>query len=638
MNRLTTLFLRSCILFLLLICTGTIVHAQSLVLKPDDSITLWFGFTEWVLHHAAIPFDSYDLTTFSLLGSSNGLLTDEPPLVLIDGHLHRSTTLINDEFQLPNLDLHTVDSVVISLESEYKNGFYSPSGFIEIFLKKVEKKRAFFSRGLINETNDPGPHINTDFRSPNVEAVNYDTQSGFIIPEIANTIFLNNNTSYTRTNRLIYDNARSGTLTSRTASRDDDGSVRNQRNQISNSHLFNRFELSDLNVSLHQNLTQLRSFYTWNPVIGLETQFKGVQGQHSVLLQNKRTSFFREASTSFSWANYDSLSNANSALEVNTWRVENRLILDLNPKTELLLYQSFEKLEDYNGMRSIRVPLYRASLIHSSSDHYTLSATLGNGEQSVSSIFKNTPFTELSFHTHRKDLQRFNNNLTRWDNQIGLSGSRRPINLTLEPDLINFSSRVGIAQSFTSHSVSGSVRINALHHWELVHADIQYVPAQRGFESTLTYRTHRNIGSGSIQGHFNWQYAPGITFRSVLTVNQVLYANQAFRTFNERVPEVVSSSTINYQYNPNATFELLFKYVSSRFIHEFDGIEEQSDIILPPEVRPIYQLSFSANQYFFSQRLLLSLSLRNLINETISYNTNGQYYDMSVAVKATVRL
>ena len=338
------------------------------------------------------------------------------------------------------------------------------------------------------------------------------------------------------------------------------------------------------------------------------------------------------------WANADSLNRTFPSLEVKQIRLFTSANFFINDQIDIFAHQSYELIEDQKSGNAVSFPLYSTSLSYNFDTDSFFNVTLGNGEQSISSKLKNTALTELSFRTYRKNLQRFNNNLTRWDNQIGLSGSRRPINLTLEPDLINFSSRVGIAQSFASHSVSGSVRINALHHWELVHADIQYVPAQRGFESTLTYRTHRNIGSGSIQGHFNWQYAPGITFRSVLTVNQVLYANQAFRTFNERVPEVVSSSTINYQYNPNATFELLFKYVSSRFIHEFDGIEEQSDTILPPEVRPIYQLSFSANQYFFSQRLLLSLSLRNLINETISYNTNGQYYDMSIAVKATVRL
>ena len=292
MNGLKTVLLRSFILFLFLFSARAITHAQSLVLKPDDSITPWFGFTEWVLHHAAIPFDSYDLTTFSLLSSSNGLLTDEPPLVLIDGHVHRSTTLINNEFQLPNLDLHTVDSVVISLDAEYKGGFYSPSGFIEIYTKTASENSFFFSGETTNEVNDPGPHLSSDLNTPNVEAIAYSGQFGAWLPELMDTRFFINHIFYTRTNRLGYDRTENDNLFDRTFFPLGDIEPVLQYNDRTDLILTNQISSGNTLIDVSNSIKLVRSNFSWNPSIGIENVQNELAGQHSVKLISKTSSFF----------------------------------------------------------------------------------------------------------------------------------------------------------------------------------------------------------------------------------------------------------------------------------------------------------------------------------------------------------
>lgn len=623
---------------------ATSVFAQEIVIKPEESITPWFGFTEWLLNNAGIPFGSYDLNTFAILDASTGLVTSEPPMILINGHPYQSKSLINDEFRLPNISFQSIDSVVVDLNSQFRNGWQSTTGFIEIYLKKGDKQAVIFSNGLINEVNDPGPMVSTELATPNVEAIGYDFNLTFWSKKFLNTMVLLDVNSLSRANQIGYDHSINNTLFSRTrftGFETDHPFTKNlaglQYNITSDLLIQNSFRVDGFEFQISNELQQQPRFFSWNPTIGLDPPYNSLKRQHSIQIING-DGIFRSLSSSYTSNNIDSVASFDPSIQISSFDIRNTMYLTPGYGINLVLDQQYEQLTNLRTSEETQFSLFTGSLIYESQKEHEIRITAGNGLQSASVEIPLHRNYRLTTRTKRKDLLMYNNNLSRWKAGIGVNNPNRTRSVRFAPDLVNSFTEIGLSRSVSTQKFSADMTLLATYHWSLSTMRIQYEPIERGFSSQIDVNRLSGISTSTFRGNVNWQVRHNLRLRSLLTLNYELNGDTAFREFNKRVPAVLSSHFLNYQYNRNTHLELSFKYISSRFIEEFEGIQEKSALILPPIVRPVYLLSFTSNIFFFDQRLMLSMSLSNLFNQTISYNTNGQYYDLSLAVKATLQI
>ncbi len=619
------------------------ITAQSVILYPDDTNTLWYNLEEWIFSNANIPFRTYDFGTYEAYnpGFDNGINKDF--IITIDGTVYTSSWLNNDFVTLPNLSFSDIDSVVINFnEFENATGFL-PTHQINIFTKKTDN---FVSAeiGRLNQINDPGMFGTS--KSPNVEFINFPTNVGALISSgrYRSSVFLTWEL-YSRTNQLGYDQEIQPELFNRTQPPEQGSEFDAQRNHQQNILLLQSFTEQDYNISFLAGVYRSEQFYEWHRLSGIEALYSLNQYQVSAGFENTSDNgIYKSTNINFSTTTSDTLDyETPSALSLSEHNISQVSVFKLPVKSipaTLSLHNHYYSVEDNLTKSSYDHHSYSFQTNWKFNNGFKLTTLLGNDVQSVSLNKAVSDQSSIQLSTANQNIGNSFYNYSFFNHGIGFSnlesGSHRVIN---NSDFREAFSQVKWISSFKTpvHRFNGFAFFR--HYWKLSNEFIQYSPDGNSLQlnTDLSYSDSENVGLAGIHAYLTSEISKKLKLKTMLSGNLSIYENGTFRNHYKSVPVVTFSESIQYTSDKNFVMELFYKYIPERTFYEYDNLE-QSNGYPPVNGRYVSLLNFSSKMWFINRMLELKFTLRNLLNSTEAYDTNGQYYNMSVYVSGRVNL
>lgn len=631
-------------LFGFLLCfsiTPNWTQAQShdLVLKPNQSISPYYSLAEWIFSNANIPFDSYDLSTIDVLGEPSLSHNNEFPLVFIDGVLQATDVLGKRSFILPNLSFNAIDSITISREL-YHQGYHTPSGAIHIYLKQKHSTIGY-GKGLVNEINDPGPHISSELNSSNVEAINYIEKIDLWLPNSFKSTLLLSRDRYSRSNFYVYDDTRNATLFNRTLLRNNDGNSYLQRNVYNYIHLQNRFSLTTGSLSTFSTFRGIESNYIWDSIAGIETPFEQYHFQSGFQYRPNNTSHLKSFNTHFSWSDSDSLTGAPTpSQEIEQIGTHSAAHISLNTRNYIVGELKYQRWEDQINDQDLEIANWQVSWVHNEFTPSTkLTTMIGNARSSVG-LTHDVQDRRFHLESSITNLNRQANLYTFWKHKIGYTlEGRQGQDVIDDSEHRNIRSSISYVQQRKIQKFQSSFTMSFTHYWRLSSAWTNYAPAASGrrLQTTTSFTDHQQVGLANIRYRIEGSLTDKLYTRTQLNAHLLTYSDREIESRFEQSPPISFNQVLQYKMHDNAQFELIYRYISARKINAYEELEAQSG--WPPvRVRPIRLLNASAKTWMFDRALALQLALRNLLNKPESYNTNGQYYHMSIHVSAQLNI
>ncbi|MAC05052.1 MAG: hypothetical protein CL671_12970 [Balneola sp.] len=624
-------------LYLAILLISNKVNAQKTVIKSSDHINPWMNLSEWIFKNANLTYDSYDLNTFEVFwnGYSSNIYT--APLIFIDAVKYNALSIESNILVFPNISPTNIDSVIIDSDSKIINGYLAENGSIQIFLKK-DDNAIFLEKGVANEINDPGPHISSELRSQNVEVIDNVEKMTLWFPKKWNTSLILSRNIYSRTNFFVYDDKVNTRLFSRTLDKDELGEPRLQRNIILDAVLTNNFRTDALEFQFINSLTRKGNYYQWSPLAGIELPFSMSRYQSGISIKPKSTGFFKGFNAHISYSNYDSLYDAGlKAFEMEEFSFDQSASFQFSEKISFNAEANIYNWNDQITSKSNNTTSWKSSIVIKDNLEYLF--LVGNYEQGIS-INSTKNKSLISFNTFRTDLKRTGYNYLFAKEGVGFSMLNNLENRILSnSDLVNFYSGISYRKKIQTQTITFSGKIELKHYWKLSNykTEYEYIPSNPILNTSINYYETKNIGILNYNITADASISPDFSSRTMLTSNINTYGSSAFNEGYQRVTAWNFSQSIKYSLDKNAFLEIGFSYIPARKINEFSMLDE--NLGWPTiRVRPIKLLSGTAKAWFFNKSLLMTLALRNLLNSTESYNTNGQYYNMSISVSASLAL
>lgn len=617
--------------------------SQEIILKPNENTTPYFSFEEWIYSNSNWGYDSYGLTNFEPHSSLFSGSLEAAPKVFINGSFYNSQWLTNDLETIPNYPIEIIDSVVIKQTSQFNRGFFTPNGSIEIFTKNTDRFLTL-NKSLVNEINDPGPHLSSDLETVNIDAINYNESVIISYPEFLNSKFVYSRDRFSYTNRLVYDRELNYFRFSRASSRRPDGQPRMPRNIEQEFSLLNQINAGSFNINTRAFFIYSPERYTWYPLTGIEIPAKHKQFQVSGIIKPVNSSSFRQSQFTFSHSSADSLEGTT----VPTYGID---------ETSLSHSSSFGFPTD-NGQVSLHLnnnviiwddkvtgntqDIHDANLIigFQKNDFQNLKAIIGNHTLGLEYERNANQFLSYNISTTRRNLDGNGYNFNLWNNGLGFPHlNKENHTVTNNSDFINTYSisEINSGLSKKKYQLSGSFFLK--HYWQYVHTDTDYRFKDSGLQldSDITYSDLNNVGFVGYRFFAKYNPVPKTFLKTSFSGHLFRYGSEQFINSVRNLSYFLFSQSIQYRADENAVFEIQFRYVSPRDIIEFEQLEN-NPIFTTAHVRPIYLLNATAKMWVIDRSLALTLALRNLLNSTESYNTNGQYYNMSISVGASIAL
>jgi hypothetical protein len=360
--------------------------------------------------------------------------------------------------------------------------------------------------------------------------------------------------------------------------------------------------------------------------------------QSGINIQPKKNSFFKGFSANLSYSNYDSLFDAGSkAFDMEEFFFDQSLALSLSENVTFNVETNLNYWKDQISLKTEKINSWKSSLLVQ--DDYSFLFQLGNFEQGLS-INSKMNESSITFNTFRTNLRGAGYNYTFANSGVGFSLLNnledRIIN---NSDFINFYSGLNFRKQIKTTWLTFSGILNLKHYWNLSYLDVQYEynPNSLILNSNLDYSDIKNIGLISSSFTASGFLLPSLLSRTMLSSNANIYGSSTFKEEYKGVPTWNISQSLKYMLDENAFFELFFSYLPARRINDFTELENSSNWP-STRVRPIKLLSGTAKVLFFDKSLAMSLSLRNLLDSVESYNTNGQYYNMSIFISASLQI
>lgn len=634
------------ILFLLILASllsFKSIIAQNIVLKPDEKITPFYSLEEWIYSNANWGFDSYDLTNFEPFSPFFSSSLEAAPILFINNQRYSTAWLNNDLFDFPNLSFSIIDSVVLQPYEKITNGVFTPNGSIQIFLKELNRS-VIFDKELANQINDPGPHLGTELRTANVEYVNKVHKAVISLPEILNTTFIYSGNNFSRTNVLEYNRLVNNTLYGRTQLINSNEQDKFQGNKEHDFVLINQVNTSLLTLDLLSSFSLKNQYYQWYSLTGVEIPATHKKGQLSINANLNRESIYKSTSFTISYATADSLKhdsrtkyNLNETLfnHVSSFQFgNNKNQLDVHIGNSVSYWKNFlitrSKLINNNSVTIA----YKSSVLGK------LNLFLSNyniGFEYRKEMQKKYTVSVSSFNT---DLRGNGYNYTLWLDGIGFSNLDPTKHSVLNgSDFSNFYSTVTLSSMYSSELVKLDWNVLSKHYWSFVNTNIAYEYNRRFEElnSNIIYSDLNNVGFLGYSASAKLKPFDKTYLKSSLSGHFFRYGDASFTGNLDRLNSIIFSQSIRFVPDEKAIFEFLYKYISPGNIIEFEPLE-QGFGVYTKRVRPINLLNASLKTIVFDNSLALTLTLRNLLNSTESYNTNGQYYNMSIHVGASLHL
>jgi hypothetical protein len=643
MSLLNKIIIKYPTLILLTLFLTNTIRAQNIVLYPSELITPWYNFDEWIYTNANWSFDSYDLANYEPFSKFYSSPLEMAPKIFIDDQLYITKWLDQDIIGIPNLSIEYIDSIVISSNKRLTNGYFTPNGSIEVFLKN-EASSILLEKNLVNQINDPGPHLSSELRTPNIEFVSLVDRYSINVPSFLNTRLLYSGSIYSRTNIFTYDRKRTGYLYDRTNYFKSPGNQRYQRNIERDIIMLNSFTFNKLDIQLTSSYSYYNQFYQWFPLTGIEIPAKHKKMQSSILISPIDNSIFKKTQFSFSHASTDTLAGVNvSKYGVTETILSHSSSFDLFFKqTEFELFLKNHSYFWNDQATGVNKSLHDINLILAYTQSSLEKINFIFGNYTLGFDYKKTlaPPYSLSISTFRRDLRANGYNFNFWNDGISFADLNKAEHTVVNrSDFINTYSIAEIGSKLKNTIYDIKWTVFSKHYWEFVHTNIDYAfnNSNLQLKSDITYTDLKNVGFVGFDIFVRSNPLNKTYLNSSLSGHIFRYGNNNFISTSKNITQLLFSQSIQYRADKNAIFEFVYKYVSPRDIVEFEHLES-NPIFTTSHIRPIHLLNATAKTWMFDRSLALTLALRNLLNSTESYNTNGQYYNMSIFVSASLRI
>ncbi|MGN8225231.1 hypothetical protein [Gracilimonas sp. BCB1] len=614
------------------------VKAQRVKLIPSDSNLQWYNLEEWIYINSNLSYDSYDLVSFNIFTPGWSNKFDGNTLVYVNGNRLETRWLNQSMLSFPNLNLSEIDSVLIDYASINRFNSYAPNGTIEIYTRKhinsvsVEHKQ-------INQVNDPGPFLSSQEETPNVELLKYETNStlNLNISGLSSSIIYSKE-DYNRTNQLVYEREANSTLLDRTLIRSRDGI------SLPNRKKFMYGAFSDLTTSfftLKSSLiyNNLQETYIWHPLSGIEVPSSIDQYQFSSTFHPTNAAIYNGSSFNLSLSTSDTLNytpivfyglkeirfshNSSFQFQIGGSSLSTSVHTQHYSVNDRFTEEMYQFLEyGLTSLISFSGTLNFLSMISNKGHVFELTKSL-----------RSSYIIKLNTSTLNHSKTHYSYKL--WNQGIGFSSLNKEEHSVLtNSSFKQIWSEIRLVRN-SNNNLTGFIFVK--HNWTTPIENIQYRVLENSFKlnSDIEYADAKNIGLAGVQSFYKINLSPQLLSRTMFGTNIYLYGNGKFKDYHEKVPNLVFSQQIQYKPDENLSFELFFRYLPVRRINEYQNLEEL--IGWPPvQVKPIRMLNASVNMWFFNRFLELNLTLRNLLNSTESYNTNGQYYNLSMNISGKI--
>jgi hypothetical protein len=617
------------------------ITAQISKLESNNGNTLWYNFEEWLLSNSNYSFRTLDFGTFEayLPGYTYGL--EENISIKINRLEYRTRWINNDLITLPNFNYTEIDSVILSNGiTDFSKGEISTNQ-IKIYTRKTGNYLAG-EFGMLNQIGDPG----ILFNSPNVEFVNFPTNLSTNLTYKNYTLFAAFNSElYSRTSRVVGNREIDLTLYNRTLPFEDGDFNQVQRNEQNNILLIQSLKTKPLNLSLLLGHYYSSRFYEWFDILGIEAPYQLTQNQLSVNLNLNKSTFHNGTSLSFSDTKSDTLDEFKGPynIQLSERYFSHRTDFQLN-KNEVL--GSISIANDYYAVRDRSTgKLYQD---HSISTTITgnlrpqldYKLTIGNYTQALNFRYSASENIKFSLNNSFKQLNVNQYNYSLLANGIGFAeiNSNEKV-LNIESDFENRFSEIATNYTTSKLSYSYSTTLRFTHFWKLTNLDNNFSLVNNDLElnSNIHLSDSYNDGILSFQKYFGYSSSKYLRFTTMLSGNFFLYGNSILRDQYKSIPNFMFTEKVQLIPDKNFIIEIVYKYIPQRTFVEYTNIQNENGW---PEIytNPISLLNLSSKMKFFDSFAELKFTLRNLLNSTEVYDTNGMNYYMSIYVSGKINL
>ncbi len=620
----------------------SIGFAQKATLVPDNEITQWYSFEEWIYSSLNWSYETTDQNTFTAHSSNYFNSLEEPPKIFLNGVVYNTKRFGTHYSYLPNFDREQIDSVVINTEANTYNGVSTPNGFIDVFIK-IKKGRGGSSKiSLINQVNDPGVLSSTELKTPNVEFISYDYFGSIDMPQLLNSKLIFDYNDFSRTNVLVYNREVEEALLKRTYK---EGEKFWPQNKYFNVLLLNKVENKRFLVSSVLGYTYSWRFYEWIDAAGIEIPSSDKRFQASATLSSKTNGYFKRWIINGLHTKPDFIKSPNSQeIGLEETKIESNIGFLLNRENQPVSINvgvEWFNWMDSKSTKSInQLNGYVALQTNWKKGNQTSDVIAGSHRLALSHTLKLKNELDIQLGYSMDDLSATSYNFDLWNKGIGFNSiDRSKHTVIMDSEMKQSQFEIQVSKMFLFKKASLFITSSTKHYWKYVTptANFEFVDWDVPYNSTLSYSDNNNVGFFSFQSRFknNWSS----TIESITSINTFfeLYGTDESKLQSDKRPPLQLTQELVFRLSENSTIETLFRYVSSKYYNEYTLVEEAYGW---PTVRakPIYLTYVTSKTYFFDRKASFLISLRNLLNSTENYNTNGQYYNMSIHFSAVINI
>lgn len=616
--------------------------AQKITLRPNNEITQWYSFEEWIFSSLNWSYETTDFNTYTAHANNYFNSLEEPLIIFLNGVVYNTKRLNTTYKFVPNFDRDQIDSVVINTDAKTYKGVSTPNGYIDVFIKRKKRTSATSTISLINQVNDPGVLSSTELNTPNVEFITYDYFGSIDIPKFLNTKLIFEYTDFSRTNVLVYDRTIEGSLLNRSYL---NGARFWPKNKVYNVLLVNSIEKKEFNLSTILGYTYSYRFYEWIDAAGIEIPSSDKRLQASATLTANKLGVFNNWTINGVVNNPKFVGNTNGQeFGLKESKFQNNLGFTLNRKNHPISMnigtEWFNWKDSYTSKRTGLLIGNLALQTKWGKNNNESDIIIGTHEFRVSQLVKLENNLDVYFNYALENMHATEYMLDLWNKEIGFKTIDRTKHVVINNSKM-VQSHIGVKLNKNLQFNQSSLMITSSvkHYWDYVHptAEYEFINHYEPYNSILTYSDNKNVGFISTQINYKKIWMAQFETKTSINAFYELYGTNDSKLQSDRRPPIQLSQEFVFKISENSSIETLFRYISSKYYNEYKLIEEAYGW---PTVRaePIYLTYVTSKTYFFDRRASFLISLRNLLNSTENYNTNGQYYNMSIHFSAVINI
>ncbi len=604
--------------YLLFLLVAIVVFRSNLTAQERTNNLFGYSFKEHHYNEFLIGFDSYDLLDIQPLSFSR----IENEQLTIDSLLFDTNWLFNHQLFYPS------DSY-----GSNKMDFNRFNNRTTIHVLK--ESNLLVKKSLFNQVNDPGLNVLSENRTPNVEYVkksdhlSFKYKTGMLFSH-----FTYDEVDFSRTNALVYDRVVNNRLLARTKNFDNDRQIY-QRSRMQSLMLRADYRSKLFSISTLINSSNSEAFI-WYPKAGIDLPVNIEKKQ----LSNRFTiGKLFELKTLISEDYAESLlPSVSYPIEVNSKRTHQILSAHISKNITLMPFYVIQKWNDTLHLLSNSESEFGVDSKINFDESLVLNLSYSNLDLHLSSKAKFNSFNLLFSHRNYSKKKNGFNITTLSSDLIFDPNIADNFTINNSSDFIYRYSKIGlVSNNKTDTPLSVILDVNFTHFWNYVYENVEYTHQgySKPYKPSFTIEDLKNYGVTDLLIKTEYDWSNNLKLELNLSSEIILYGGRYVERLNESLYSFLLQKNLYYKVSQNSSFILNYRYSPARYIHSFKTISTRWP---PPRIKPIHLLNFSFQTSLFNDYLNMGLTIRNLLNSTESFNTNGQYYNMSIMATATLNI